>query len=975
MVKGGPSASLIAALQESGHHYAVPAVVSRKVDLSHVSPMALSIHKKINPSGGNATATIREASEPLRKSLQTLLGQYIRLVDPILRQSSSSSNGESTNSDLDQALLEILDEEALALLSSKGYEFTDLLAWAWVVTAESSEKAAARLMALANSRPKGSETVASSVPTFLFLFLLRRKHINSRALRILIIHAWDRLQGRRNQQWAVNLAAPLTSALGPDWSIKRWKRPCPGPRYYQTMSETTIMIMVIRLLRHTRQVWPAAIMSVAAMLTKHVDGLSEVRGPESTHAPNERIQARLTFLYNKVLALLAIPSSLNPFRSVPYHQRAQFSLLRRMNEFEPSLAINREGYRAVARVQLAHKKTSRERDWAELKARSWPPWKLEKLGMDADKGVEYGMSRAQESLLRLKEAGYSMQAWDNTAGIFAGWDTDRSPTIQTRILLQKPSISHRARALDTAASKKSALWAARIRATRTLDEAWACFLTWMDCKLPHSESVYYAMFEKLVFDKKRRRSESNSRVNKAIQSDVFHRPELPGDGKEVLAVPTSPREAVYLRTSPPSIDALFNTMVQNGVKPSGRCLAFLISHADSLGAGMKYLRASNLPPATVRGLVNRHSTNNADVLKQLESIPHYLFAAFVKLLSRFTTPISPGHVETTEELLSTTVNQDSPRTTVSRRYARRTSPLVHAFNVMSARKPFYRPPWYSLLSSLARPGVVVDTSTHRHDSDIQDMLSWQVVLQLLHQMRNIGLDLDFQGFHIVCTAFEKALFRSLKVLESIRTEAKFLVAEPYLNVVASPEGEDPSLRLRVDAEQVVNHGLEPIKSLFKELVRVPTSNELSASTASVQQPDVVDPAMLLPQLMDVPAPAQLHAFVRVLGILQDYGGILDLICWMARFAPELQAVAEEARNGPTLMRRTLIAVRVFTERSWLDASDGEDDEAKVESSREEEGASEVVMQQIYEVVEKAEAWGGWPTDEEVYAYCKKGRFS
>ena len=903
----------------------------------------------------------RKASVPSR-DLQSLLGQYIQFIDPILRQSNPSSNVECSENGLDQTLLKILDEEALALLHSKGYEVADLTAWAWVLTAKFSEEAALRLVMLANSPAEGSATRANPMPTFVYLFLLRRKHINARALRILIIHAWDRLQGRKNLQWSADKAATLHLRTGQDWFTKRSKPSVQERRYYQIMSEPTIMVMIIRLTRHARKVWPAAFMSIAAMLAKHVNGLKGQRNSLPPRVPDERTHVRLTFLYNKVLSLLAIPSSMSPFLSVPYHQRAQFALLRRMSEYEPPLAINREGYRAFARVQLAHRKTIRERDWAKLKARSWPPWKEERLGIDAEKGVGYGTSRAQESLLRLKEAGYSMQMWDNAASVLAGWDTDRSPTIQTRTLLRKPVMScRRVCASSTEGSKtesESALWAARIRATRTVDEAWACFLTWMDRRLTHSQSVYYAMFEKLVFDKKRRRQDSNSTIEGTIQLDAAHtRPDLPGDSKEVSAVPTSPREAIYVRTPPPSLDDLFNTMVQHSIKPSGRCLAFLLSHAGTLGAGMKYLRASNLPPPIVRGLVNRHGIDHIHVVKQLTSLPHYLLAAFIKLLSRFTNPISSGFETATEELKSATDGPGNLINLVSVYRTKRSSPLVHAFNVISACKPLYRPPWNSLLSSLARPGVIVDTSTHDDDSDVQDMLSWKIAMQLLDQMQIIGLDLDFQGFQIVCTGYEKAVLASLRVLKALRTETRVVVHTPD-----SPEGADPSLHSRAIAEQIISHGLGRVKGFFKELVQIPPWGRTTTATAPAQWPNNVDAAVLLPQLMEVPAPAQLHAFVRVLGIRQDYDAILDLVRWMAKFEPELRAVAEEARNGASLMRRTLVAVRVFTERSWLDLDEVDDE------------ASEAIMQQIYEVIENIPEWGGWPGDTEVYSYCKKGRF-
>jgi hypothetical protein len=36
-----------------------------------------------------------------------------------------------------------------------------------------------------------------------------------------------------------------------------------------------------------------------------------------------------------------------------------------------------------------------------------------------------------------------------------------------------------------------------------------------------------------------------------------------------------------------------------------------------------------------------------------------------------------------------------------------------------------------------------------------------------------------------------------------------------------------------------------------------------------------------------------------------------------------------------------------------------------------DGAPEHVMQRVYEIIEGVEGWGGWPTDDEVAAYCRK----
>ena len=47
------------------------------------------------------------------------------------------------------------------------------------------------------------------------------------------------------------------------------------------------------------------------------------------------------------------------------------------------------------------------------------------------------------------------------------------------------------------------------------------------------------------------------------------------------------------------------------------------------------------------------------------------------------------------------------------------------------------------------------------------------------------------------------------------------------------------------------------------------------------------PGCLLPRLLEVPHPACLHDFVRVLGLSRDYDGFLELAEWMSLFAGEL----------------------------------------------------------------------------------------
>ena len=72
---------------------------------------------------------------------------------------------------------------------------------------------------------------------------------------------------------------------------------------------------------------------------------------------------------------------------------------------------------------------------------------------------------------------------------------------------------------------KLKIWAARIQATRTIDEAWANFLNFkdeMNAGSPPSGSceVYHSMFEKLVFEQRRLRAVKQEKVRAFKQQSV-----------------------------------------------------------------------------------------------------------------------------------------------------------------------------------------------------------------------------------------------------------------------------------------------------------------------------------------------------------------------------------------------------------------------------------------------------------------------
>jgi hypothetical protein len=874
---------------------------------------------------------------------------------PLLDQISVSTHREHSGSQLEARISEVFSNQSVAYLAQRGFDAADVMTWAWILTSRTAEQALLRLFTAVSCRfPRC--TIQEAIPTFVFLFLLRRKHIPAKSLKLCLIHAWDRLENRTTGLSAITLDRKIDEFTKPKpWHRGRRRPPGAHVQARSQMDEKSTTVMIIRLLRHARRVWTASLVDVSKMISGHVNGSGAASESLKAEALNGKTAARLTLFYNRALSLLSMPSSVNPFLSIPYHQRAQFHLIERMAEFNPPLPINEEGYRAVVRVQLAHRKTSRERQWAELKSKSWPPWKEEKTGLDAEKGIEHGTSRAKEVLTRMKEAGYAPGNWGKVVDIFAGWDTDGSPTIQTRTQLSK--VSHR----------EEDIWAARIRSTRTANEAWACFLAHCDDRLPPSEEIYHAMFEKIIYEEKRKRTGSVGAVS--FSHHAASGPEacyLPGDGKEVFPEPISPNEAVYVRSQLPSVSDLYDQMYRDGIRPAGRFLELLVSHAESIEAGLKYLSPwGNCGSEMFHSLM---SSNLADEPRNspanilLESVPEHTFTAFIKLLCRF--PLSRYPVTITPYPNTPDSSPAVPSYCRSRLIGKPTrssvSPVGLAFRLMLLRRPKYRPPWNTLLSALAQPKLALTgpdaTSIMGNLWYLHDTLPWVLMVQLVNQMKSLDLVIDGQGFLALCVGLEKAVLACLKARES---------TFPLI---------------RCEAEGVLENTPGFLKSIFRDLVGANMELGLERAeplSSSTDPPSEVDKYLQLPSLLTVPGPVQLHAYIRVLGILQDYEELLALVHWMAKFSPELDIVIDETRNGRKMLRRAIVAARVFLELSWKRKEAGEDiDDGTALSwtSRKSKGAHAHIHEKLKAIVESVGSWGGWPRDDEVSFYCKRGRF-
>ncbi|KAI9851958.1 MAG: hypothetical protein M1838_002247 [Thelocarpon superellum] len=879
-----PSEELTEALRHVNAHDAIPPHPSKK-SLSYARP---SSHHQRSPSLDQWPLTV-EPTGPAAwtASLPGIVAAHLRHVQPAL---SCHPDRAPRDSDVEAALRKAYPPTALRYLHARGYDEADVVTWAWILTAPTAEEATRRLWWVEHRRPVGGGS-PTPPPAFLALFLLRRQHVSARSLQALMAFAWARISG-------VTPTPPL--------------------------SEPTIMTLVVRLLRHARRVWPEAIVNIAAMMCAGINGRpSPRRGREVV------VASRLTGLYNRMLSLLAVPAAVHPFLTVPYRQRAQFDLIRHMARFRPPLSITAEGYRAVIRVQAAHKKTPRERQWTTRKARSWPPWPESKLGIDVIRD-EDGSTRTVEAIQRMNEAGYASPEWEAVARVIAGWDTDGSPTVQTRSIPPRSMaptavLAHPSSAVTTMRHEgtRDELWVARIRATRTVDEAWACFARSSERHRRASSDVYLAMFEKVVYEELRIKGIRNPGALTPTRMEQIDGP-VPGDGREVLPSAVSPQEAVYLPSPAPSLMGLFGRMLQEHVQPSDRCLAFIVSRAGSVEEGQRFLHDSRrLSDPSYRALTDQGPTRDEhgeSVEQSLACIPDRIFSAYIILLCRFAVPTARRHGS---------------------------SSVREVYWLMRHRALRSRPAWNALFRAVTRqPRHENEDRAARLRGATRSCVRLQRAVQ---DMYRTGLELDTDGFHVLCLQLE----RTLSVLRD------------------TPRADQMSLEAQT-SEQVWHESLPFLHQAFASLVgpwtlpapgvpavTAPADLSGAAGIAIVPQ-GRPDPAPQPPILLAMPGPTTLHVYVRVLGLVGDIEMMERLVQWMDRFAPDLAMRVGEAHGGPRWFRAVLVAIRFFLETAPVHS--GVDEIARGGAPDDD------AAQRIRHLVERHAEWGGWPDDDEMAVY-------
>ncbi|KIY03144.1 uncharacterized protein Z520_01611 [Fonsecaea multimorphosa CBS 102226] len=581
-----------------------------RVDLSYTN----ALHWQLNNQKLDEESTVTFRSST---SLRKLLLDYLQNIAPLL-------HGAQDEEKLLLALRATFPHDSLRILEDLGYDITDVASWAWIFS-ENVDLAFARYGALAQ---KVRESGRGRIPKFVFLQLLRAENLSVFALKGFI------------------------RSILADLQI------CSEAKEYFGWSWVTRVCLVVRLLRHARSTAPECFGDIS-VIVKHLFSDYYSVHPRPLEGPE---LLRLTHIYNRFLSLISLAPQKAPYSAYLSQQYAQLALVRQMFAFTPQLLLTREGYRALIAVQLLHPKTGPERTWAEAKSLSWPPWRHIKSGIEQDLEYPGKESRVIKLLQRMKAAGYSHGDWERSAAVLAGWDTDKSPTIQTRAILmrqRRPWLLLRSprKTEENESGYTPELWAARIRATRTKREAWASFCSYEKSK-PASQAhyqPYFAMLDKLL--------------SSTVQPEsTLAWKYLAGDIKEPFEVSANPREVIYVETEVPSVDEFYEHMLRAGVKPGGHLLASLLDYAVKVETGFGYIQASRWDEVTKDVLRHAEKYPSFVIRDSLSKIPKPTLAAFISLMCK-SGPEDPltfrdiGRMDFTTDQLIKRNHQDVPALT------------------------------------------------------------------------------------------------------------------------------------------------------------------------------------------------------------------------------------------------------------------------------------------------------------------------
>lgn len=384
-----------------------------------------------------------------------------------------------------------------------------------------------------------------------------------------------------------------------------------------TMQDNQFITIFSILMKHARRIAPSMLpKSIAPLIIEYCKIISL---QDSSKA---RLSERLHKVCNTAVVRFAVTPEKHPMEGMDYAWVAQAKILELGDSFPSSLSLDAPTYRAIIKVLLACKKTEWEEHAVTHLHRTWPPWRKTQDGMDARIQPDDELTRVVSVVRNLIRAGHPKSSFDKMAMILGGRDVDGTPTIPTRTILKA---NYRKEAYNPISTNTDLEWAARVRATRDIREAWGAFRACTKRGLKPTQGMFEEMIEKLVYDRKR---ESGARST----------PRIPGAGREVAHYHNGNfSETELQRVNPPSIDELLALMKTSGIKLSEKSLCLLIRGAWSPRYARDLMLQYGVDEFAVVQLSRGRGAQNVSPGKGIDykGISEPIRTAYIQLLCRF----------------------------------------------------------------------------------------------------------------------------------------------------------------------------------------------------------------------------------------------------------------------------------------------------------------------------------------------------
>jgi hypothetical protein len=610
----------------------------------------------------------------------------------------------------------VFTEAVLWYLRRRGCTPEDVMTWAWILTAPNGRSVGSRLeAALASDRKP-------SLPPFLITSVLNRTNLPRTTLQALFP--------------TIDLMSSPENTL-------------------RIEDSKTAVVLAVRLLRRLRDSWPDE-------LPRVVDFIDRAFSTRFSEVPTW-----LTLTYNRFLTLFSVPTADGPYRNSQLLQRCQLALVKQMVNLNAQ--ITREGYRAIITVQLANPKSVRESEKVRSMSRGWPPWFEERDGWIAARRKAHDdvVAAGGKVIEQMMEAGYRLMDWEKEASVLAGKDTDGSPTIPTRTFWNKE------RSIRWHSLQSPRIWAARVRATRTIEEAWWHFQECMSRGVPH-HSVWQEMFEKAIWaEKLERRSLHEDKLKNAIKQPGYvpdrkywhlrskieqRNQSVPGDGKELIHPPLNPREGIFNSEPPPNVENLFGMFLRSGLKPDSQLTALIVSQVGKTSFAVTVLQHWNKeqaermlspPSPTLLPFPTAHHPITPAAAAEKDPINIKVFTAFLTRLSR-------------------------PRS------------LGKALRLIRLYRPRYRPAWNTVLEGFVNSLSPLSPVSHLREQNVR------LVWCLFNEMRSL-IDIDAETLRLLAIAAERWTTLGLATTWDRQSPIEMIVPVVFQHLGIEDRGLGPAL--------------------------------------------------------------------------------------------------------------------------------------------------------------------------------------